>query len=62
MGYLDKLDLEKNSSPRRSTRSSWKSTSSDCLKLQRKVIEKGIAVCVAYEGEDAAGKEAISSD
>ena len=26
------------------------------LKLQRKIIEKGIAVAVAYEGCDAAGK------
>ncbi len=56
MGYLDKLDLNKKLESKEEYEDLLKEYQFKLLKLQRKIIEKGIAVCVAYEGVDAAGK------
>ena len=56
MGYLDKLDLDKKLESKQEYEELLEEYQLRLLKLQRKIIEKGIAVCVAYEGEDAAGK------
>jgi polyphosphate kinase 2 (PPK2 family) len=56
MGYLDKLDLDKKLESKEEYEELLEEYQFRLLKLQRKVIEKGIALCVAYEGADAAGK------
>ena len=56
MGYLDKLDLDKKLESKEEYEELLEEYQFRLLKLQRKIIEKGIAVCVAYEGCDAAGK------
>ena len=56
MGYLDKLDLETKLESKDEYEDLLEEYQFKLLKLQRKVVEKEIAVCVAYEGVDAAGK------
>ena len=56
MGYLDKLDLDKKLESKGEYEELLEEYQFKLLKLQRKIIEKGIAVAVAYEGCDAAGK------
>jgi len=56
MGYLDKLDLDKKLESKEEYEDLLEEYQFRFLKLQRKIIEKGIAVCVTYEGADAAGK------
>ena len=56
MGYLDKLDLDKKLESKEEYEELLEEYQFKLLKLQRKIIEKGIAVAVAYEGCDAAGK------
>ncbi len=56
MGYLDKLDLDKKLDSKEEYEELLEEYQLRLLKLQRKVIENRFAVCVAYEGEDAAGK------
>lgn len=56
MGYLDKLDLNKRLESKEEYQDLLEEYQFKMLKLQRKVIENRIAVCVAYEGADAAGK------
>jgi len=56
MGYLDKLDLDKKLDSKQEYEELLEEYQFRLLKLQRKIIEKGIAVCIGYEGEDAAGK------
>ncbi|MGA2609743.1 MAG: UDP-galactose-lipid carrier transferase [Terriglobia bacterium] len=56
MGYLDKLDLDKKLESKEEYEELLEEYQLRLLKLQRKIIEKGIPVCVTYEGEDAAGK------
>ena len=56
MGYLDKLDLEKKLESKKEYEELLEEYQFRLLKLQRKIIEKGIAVAIAYEGCDAAGK------
>ncbi len=56
MGYLDKLDLDKKLESKEEYEELLQEYQFKLLKLQRKSIEKGIAVAVAYEGCDAAGK------
>ena len=56
MGYLDKLDLDKKLQSKEEYEELLEEYQLRLLKLQRKIIEKGIPVSVAYEGEDAAGK------
>ena len=61
MGYLDKLDLDKKLESKEEYEELLEEYQFKLLKLQRKVIEKGIAVALAYEGCDAAGKGETSS-
>ncbi len=56
MGYLDKLDLNKKLESKREYEELLEEYQFKLLKLQRKCVEKGIAVAIAYEGCDAAGK------
>ena len=56
MGYLDKLDLGKKLESKQEYEELLEEYQLRLLKLQRKIIEKGIPVCVTYEGEGAAGK------
>ena len=56
MGYLDKLDLDKKLESKEEYEDLLQEYQFKMLKLQRKIIEKGLAVCIAYEGADAAGK------
>jgi len=56
MGYLDKLDLETKLESKGEYEDLLEEYQFKLLKLQRDVVEKEIAVCVAYEGVDAAGK------
>jgi len=56
MGYLDKLDLDKKLKSKQEYEGLLEEYQLRLLKLQRKILEKGIAVCVGYEGADAAGK------
>jgi AMP-polyphosphate phosphotransferase len=56
MGYLDKLDLDKKLESKQEYEGLLEEYQLRLLKLQRKILEKGIAVCVGYEGADAAGK------
>ena len=56
MGYLDKLDLDKKLESKQEYEELLQEYQFKLLKLQRKSIEKGIAVAVAYEGCDASGK------
>ena len=56
MGYLDKLDLDKKLESKEEYEELLEQYEFKLLKLQRKIIEKGMAVCVAYEGCDASGK------
>ena len=56
MGYLDKLDLDKKLESKAEYEELLEEYQLRLLKLQRKIIEEGIPVCVTYEGEDAAGK------
>ena len=56
MGYLDKLDLDKKLESKEEYEELLEEYQFRLLKLQRKIIEKGIAVAIAYEGCDAAGK------
>jgi polyphosphate kinase 2 (PPK2 family) len=56
MGYLDKLDLDKKLETKAEYEDLLQEYQLRLLKLQRKIIGKEIAVCIAYEGEDAAGK------
>jgi polyphosphate kinase 2 (PPK2 family) len=56
MGYLDKLDLDKKSESKEEYEELLEEYQFKLLKLQRKIIEEKVAVCVAYEGCDAAGK------
>jgi len=56
MGYLDKLDLDKKLDSKEEYEELLEEYQFRLLKAQRKIIEKGIAVCIGYEGEDAAGK------
>jgi len=62
MGYLDKLDLDKKLESKEEYEDLLEEYQFKMLKLQRKIIEKGLAVCVTYEGADAAGREATSND
>ena len=61
MGYLDKLDLDKKLESKEEYEELLEEYQFRLLKLQRKIIEKGLAVAVAYEGCDAAGKGGTSS-
>lgn len=61
MGYLDKLDLDKKLESKQEYEELLQEYQFRLLKLQRKCIEEGFAVAVAYEGCDAAGKGGISS-
>ena len=56
MGYLDKLDLDQKIESKEEYEDLLEEYQFKLLKLQRKVVEKEIAVCIAYEGVDAAGK------
>jgi polyphosphate kinase 2 (PPK2 family) len=56
MGYLDKLDLDSKLDSKEEYEELLEEYQFKLLKAQRKCIEKGIAVAVAYEGCDAAGK------
>ena len=56
MGYLDKLDLDKKFETKEEYEELLEEYQFKLLKLQRKIIEERIAVCIAYEGCDAAGK------
>ena len=56
MGYLDKLDLDKKMESKDEYEELLEEYQFKLLKLQRKIIDEKIAVCVAYEGCDAAGK------
>lgn len=56
MGYLDKLDLNRKIASKDEYQDLLEEYEFRLLKLQRKIIEKKVAVCVAYEGADAAGK------
>ena len=56
MGYLNKLDLDQKLESKEEYEDLLEEYQLKMLKLQRKIIEKGIAVCVAYEGADASGK------
>jgi polyphosphate kinase 2 (PPK2 family) len=56
VGYLDKLDLDKKLESKEEYEELLEEYQFKMLKLQRQIIEKGMAVCIAYEGADAAGK------
>jgi len=56
MGYLDKLDLDKKIESKEEYEELLEEYQFKLLKLQRKIIEERVAVCIAYEGCDAAGK------
>jgi polyphosphate kinase 2 (PPK2 family) len=56
MGYLDKLDLDQKLGSKEEYEELLEEYQFKLLKLQRKIIEKNLAVCLAYEGCDAAGK------
>jgi polyphosphate kinase 2 (PPK2 family) len=56
MGYLDKLNLDEKIESKHEYEDLLESYQFKLLKLQRKCTEKGIAVVIAYEGLDAAGK------
>ena len=56
MGYLDKLDLDKKLESKQEYEELLEEYQLRLLKLQRRILEEGIAVCVGYEGEDASGK------
>jgi polyphosphate kinase 2 (PPK2 family) len=56
MGYIDKLDMDKKLESKEEYEDLLEEYQFKMLKLQRKIIEKGMAVCVTYEGADAAGK------
>ena len=56
MGYLDKLDLNRKLDSKNEYQELLEEYQFRLMKLERKVLEKKIAVCVAYEGADAAGK------
>ncbi len=56
MGYLDKLDLNKQLESKEEYEELLEEYQFKLLKLQRKIIENRVAVCAAYEGVDAAGK------
>ncbi len=56
MGYLDKLDLDQKLESKEEYEDLLEEYQFKLLKLQHKMVEKGIAVCIAYEGVDAAGK------
>ncbi len=56
MGYLDQLDLDKKLESKDEYEELLEEYQFKLLKLQRKCVEKGLAVAVAYEGCDAAGK------
>lgn len=56
MGYLDRLDLDRKLESKEEYEDLLEEYEFKLLKLQRKIIEQGIAVCIGYEGADAAGK------
>jgi len=56
LGYLDKLDLDKKLESKEEYEELLEEYQLRLLKLQRRILEEGIAVCVGYEGEDASGK------
>jgi len=56
MGYLDKLDLDLKLESKKEYEDLLEEYQFRLLGLQRKVVGKGIAVCIVYEGVDAAGK------
>ena len=56
MGYLDKLDLDKKLDSKSEYEELLAEYQFRLLKLQRKIIEKGVSVAIAFEGCDAAGK------
>lgn len=56
MGYLDKLDLDQKLESKKEYEELLEEYQFRLLKLQRKIIEKGIGVAIAFEGCDAAGK------
>ena len=56
MGYLDKLDLNRKLDSKNEYQELLEEYQFRLMKLERRVLEKKIAVCVAYEGADAAGK------
>jgi len=56
MGYLDKLDLEQKLESKEEYEELLEEYQFKLLKLQRKILEERVAVCVTYEGCDAAGK------
>ena len=56
MGYLDKLDLDKKLESKQEYEELLEKYQFKLLKLQRKCIEKGIAVAIAYEGLRRGGK------
>jgi len=56
LGYLDKLDLDKKLESKQEYEELLEEYQLRLLKMQRRILEKGVAVCVGYEGEDASGK------
>jgi polyphosphate kinase 2 (PPK2 family) len=56
MGYLDKLDMDKKIESKEEYEELLEEYQFKLLKLQRKIVDEKIAVCIAYEGCDAAGK------
>ena len=56
MGYLDRLDLDKKLESKEEYEDLLEQYQLRLLKAQRRIVQQGIAVCVAYEGADASGK------
>lgn len=56
MGRLDKLDFDKKLESKEEYEELLEEYQFRLLKLQRKIMEQGKAVCIAFEGADAAGK------
>ena len=55
MGYLDKLDLDMKLESKEEYEDLLEEYQFKMLKLQRKIIEKGVAVGVGYEGAGRRG-------
>ena len=56
MGYLDKLDLDKKLESKEEYEELLEEYQFKLLQLQRKILEQGRAVAIAYEGCDAADR------
>ena len=56
MGYLNKLKMDKKLESKEEYEDLLEEYQFKLLNLQRKIIDKGLALCVGYEGPDAAGK------